>query len=192
MVNVLIHKSQRTGRILSLDLKRNEIVTGTGIRYYSLVLTLQFLEPGNERIHLELDTEDQDAGEDLNVVDEDDDSEILDEILIGDIDNNSQYTSPIHRQGNSSGKRGIKTPQKKALRNLFAESLESGIAPRKAEILKAQKTLRWPPKYNNKYTIIKNFVCNNMKKRKGVGRTVRKKSVKRLKNFVQESEDEND
>ena len=133
----------------------------------------ELLEPGNERIHLELDTEDQDAGEVLNVVDDDDDSEILDEILIGDIDNNSQYSSPIHRQGNSSGKRGIKTPHKKALRKLFAEALESGIAPRKAEILKAQKTLKWPPNY--KYTIVKNFVCNKLKKGKVLGEPLGRK-----------------
>ena len=73
----------------------------------------------------------------------------------------------------TSGKRGIKTPQKKALRKLFAEALESGIAPRKAEILKAQKTLKWPPNY--KYTIVKNFVCNKLKKGKVLGEPLGRK-----------------
>ena len=46
-------------------------------------LILQFLEPGNDRTILEVDTEDHDADEVLNV--DDDYDEILDKILIDDI-----------------------------------------------------------------------------------------------------------
>jgi len=77
------------------------------------------------------------------------------------------------------------------LQKLFKESLESGVAPRKAEVLKAQKTLRWPPSVN--WTTIKTFVCNNMMKRKqSGGRTGKKRNLKRFKRLVQKSEDVND
>ena len=144
-------------------------------------LILQFLKPGNDRIVLE----DQDADEVSNVDDDDD------EILDGDRNSSSGYVSPIYKKGKKEGKRGIKTPQKQALRNLFKESLDSGVAPRKSEVLKAQKTLRWPPSVN--WTQIKSFICNNMKKRKrSGGRTGKKKKLKRFKRLVQKSEDVND
>lgn len=179
-VNVLFHESQSQRR-RSLDLISNEMVNGTCFTVKFSIL--QFLEPGNDRIVLE----DKDADEVSNV-DDDDHDEILDAIFDGDMNSSLGYVSPIYKKGNKEGKRGIKTPQKQALRNLFKESLNSGVAPRKSEVLKAQKTLRWPPSV--KWTQIKSFICNNMKKRKRIGgRTGKKKNLKRFKRSVQKSED---